>query len=276
MQGGDASTYWPQERSMKWIVFVVLLLLVGGAIGVSVFPMSLAADFATKHDGAFKYAGATGSVWNGKLQGVVLNGEPLGDVAIRLDAGKLFVGQAAADIGFTRKELTGQGRLSKALFGGRMKLADIKVAGDVSAAPVLPVRIRAAPGKFSLVVSEILFDKNVCKAANGEVWTDALAKADLGHQWVGPELRGPVSCRNGKLAVDASGKAVTGEEVTASIGTGPDLSLDLEAKVLNATQGAAETLSELGFRPDGTAYVLHQQLGKSGGVAPDPTAAKPG
>jgi hypothetical protein len=260
---------------MKWVVFVVLLLLVGGVIGVSLFPMSMAADFASKHVGGFKYAGASGTIWGGKLQGVVLNGESLGDVAIKLDAGKLFVGQAAGQIGFSRKELAGQATVSHALFGGQMKLKDIKIAGQVAAVPVLPARIRGADGRFTLGVSEIVFDKDVCKSATGDVWTDALARADLGHHWKGPELRGPVSCRNGKLAVEATGKAATGEDVTASIGTGPDMALDLQAKVVNATEGAAETLSELGFQSDGAAYVLHQQLGNGGGAAQRATAPKP-
>jgi hypothetical protein len=261
---------------MKWVVFVVLLLLVGGVVGVAMLPMSMAADFASKHVAALKYTGASGTVWNGKLQGVVLNGQSLGDVAIRLDAGKIFTGQAAGRVGLVRKDLMGEAIISRAIFGGRTKLSDVKLAGQVSAVPVLPARIRAANGRFTLAMSDIVFDKDVCKSASGEVWTDALSKADLGHHWVGPELRGPVTCKDGKLEVDAAGKAVTGEEVTAGVSTGADLSLNLQAKVLNATQGAAETLTELGFQPESGAYVLHQQLGKGTGAALAPATAGAG
>jgi hypothetical protein len=157
-----------------------------------------------------------------------------------------------------------------------MKLSDIKLAGQASGVPVLPARIRVANGRFTLAIDEVVFDKDVCRSARGEVWTDALAKADLGHQWIGPELKGPVSCKEGRLAVEAAGKAQTGEDVTAGLNTGPDLSLDFQAKVLNATEGAAQTLSELGFRQDSGAYVLHQRLGKGGGAAPPPSIGKPG
>jgi hypothetical protein len=261
---------------MKWVVFVVLLLIVGGVIGVAMLPMSMAADFAAKHDMAFKYAGASGSVWSGKLQDVIFNGQSLGDVAVKVDAGKVFMGQATGRVGFVRKDLAGQASVSRALFGGRMKLSNIKLAGQASGVPVLPARIRAANGRFTLAVDEIVFDKDVCKSAKGEVWTDALSKVDLGHQWVGPELRGPVSCKDGRLAVEAAGKAATGEEVTAGLNTGPDLSLDLQAKVLNATEGAAQTLAELGFQEDSGAYILHQRLGQGGGAVPSPSTGKPG
>ncbi len=261
---------------MKWVVFVVLLLIVGGVLGLAVLPMSMAADFAAKHGAALKFAGASGSIWNGKLQGVVFNGQALGDLAIKLDPGKLFTGRAAGRVDLVRKDLTGGAVISRAIFGGTTRLTDIKLGGQVSAVPVLPTRIRAAGGKFTLAVPEIVFEKNLCKSANGEVWTDALSKTDLGHHWTGPELRGPVTCKDGRLAVDAVGKAPTGEDVSAGLRTGPDLSLDLEARVLNATQGAAETLTDLGFQSDSGAYFLHQKLGKSGAGGPAPAAPKPG
>jgi hypothetical protein len=259
---------------MKWIVFVVLILIVGAVVGVSILPMSMAADFASRQAKTFKYAGATGTVWNGKLQGVVFNGQALGDLSIKADAGKLFVGQAAGHVGMVGKDLTGEASIAKALFGKRLKLTDIKLSGQTAGVPVLPARIRAANGRFTLVASEILFNKGVCQAASGEVWTDVLARADLGHNWVGPEVRGPVACKDGKLDVAATGKAQTGEDVTAALHTGPDLGLELEAKVTNATQGAVDTLTELGFQPDSGAYVLRAKLGRPVAAAQTPAAGQ--
>ena len=259
---------------MKWVVFVVLLLILGGAIGVAVLPMSMAADFAAKHGATFKFASASGSIWNGKLEGVVLNGQTLGDLAIRLDPVKVFNGQAAGQVNLASKDLTGEAVISRALFSDATRLTNIKLEGQASAVPVLPARIRAANGRFTMAASDILFEKNACRSASGEVWTDALSKADLGHHWTGPELRGPVTCKDGRLEVEAAGKALTGEDVSAGVSTGFDLSLDLQARVLNATPGAAATLADLGFQSDSGAYFLHQQLGKGAPGAPAPKTAK--
>ena len=52
---------------LRIVIFVVLgvVALVGGV--VAFFPMSMAADIASKQMPGFKYAEASGSVWDGKL-----------------------------------------------------------------------------------------------------------------------------------------------------------------------------------------------------------------
>ncbi|MBI1359652.1 MAG: hypothetical protein GC155_05140 [Alphaproteobacteria bacterium] len=246
---------------MKWIVFALLLLLVGGSIAAAMLPMSAVAGAVQKRLPWIQYESASGTVWNGKLSGVVVNGQDLGDVSIKVDAGQIFTGNAAGHAAFASKGLSGEAGVSYSLIGGKTTLAGILVQGDASTVPILPARLRGTDGKFRLSVSQIVLQKGACSAASGEVWTDALAKADLGHGWVGPELRGPVTCEGGKVAVEASGKSASGEDVSASLRVGLNLSLDLQARVANATQGAVETLTELGFQPLDGAYVLHQQLG---------------
>lgn len=246
---------------MKWIVFVILVVLVASGIGAAMLPMSVVADFAAKRVPWIRFEAAAGTVWKGRLSSVTINGQDFGDIAIKLDPGQIFTGHATGHATFARHGLQGEIGVSYAVFGGRTRLSDVLVEGDASAVPVLPARLRGTDGKFRLVISQIVFDNGVCSTAAGDVWTDALAKADLGHGWVGPELRGPVTCDDGKVAVEASGKAASGEDVSASVRVGLNLSLDLQARVANATRGAVETLTELGFQPENGAYVLHQQLG---------------
>ncbi len=246
---------------MKWIVFAILLVLVATGIGAAILPMSVVADITAKRVPWIRYEAATGTVWNGKLSGVVVNGQNLGDVTIVLDPGQIFTGHGAGHAAFARQGLRGEIRASYPIFGGKARLSDILVEGDASAVPVLPARLKGSDGKFRLVIAKIVFEKDACSTATGEVWTDALAKADLGQGWVGPELHGPVTCEDGKVAVEASGRPASGEDVSASLRVGLDLSLDLQARVANATNGAVETLTELGFHPENGAYVLHEQLG---------------
>lgn len=248
---------------MKWALFVVLLVVVGGIVGAALLPMSVAADFARRHVAGLAYSDATGSVWNGKLQGVVIQGVSVGDVSVKLDAGQVFAGKASARIAFSRPELAGAAVVSRGLFGGRTDLAKVRLDGQVKAVPVLPSRVRATDGRFTLAIDKAVFGKNGCQSASGEVWSDALSKTDLGHGWIGPDLRGPVRCDAGRLEAATTGKTSTGEEVTANLGIGADLSLDLQARVANVSQGAIETLTSLGFQPESGAYALHRRLGES-------------
>lgn len=244
---------------MRWILFVVLLLLVGTVAGLALLPMSVAADYAAKHVPGFKFAAAAGSVWDGKLSGVSYNGESLGDVGLKFEVGQIFTGHAGGRLSLARKDFTGESTISFALLGDEVKFTDVKLLGQASAVPVLPPAIRAAGGKFTLTVKQIVLDKNVCRSATGELWTDALAMTNFGHGWKGPELKGPVSCQDGKVTVQAAGKAETGEDVTAGMEVGADLSFDLQSRVLNATPPAVETLTGLGFQQENGAYVLRRQ-----------------
>src|ERR1700750_2812044 len=54
--GGDAPRRKLRGVAMKWIVFVVLLLVVAGVVGVAILPMSVVADFAAKQAASFKFA----------------------------------------------------------------------------------------------------------------------------------------------------------------------------------------------------------------------------
>ena len=91
-------------------------------------------------------------------------------------------------------------------------------------------------------MKDVKFANTLCESAAGEVWTDALTKVDY-KGWVGPELRGPVTCAGGKLQVQASGTAATGENVLATMSIGQHLDMEMFASVANAGPGAIEALA---------------------------------
>jgi hypothetical protein len=111
-----------------------------------------------------------------------------------------------------------------------------------------------------LEVKDLKFAGNACERASGEVWTDALAKVTV-KGWTGPELRGPVTCTDGQVQVEARGTAPTGEDVVAKMYISPRLDMEMTATVLNAQGSAVEALRSIGFKPDGSVMVLRQTLG---------------
>ena len=125
--------------------------------------------------------------------------------------------------------------------------------------PGMPPSIARTDGKFTLDVKDVKFANSLCESASGEVWTDALTKVNY-KGWVGPELRGPVTCAGGKLQVQASGTAATGEQVLATMNIGQHLDMEMTAAVENAGPGAIEALTSIGFELEGTKLVLRQQL----------------
>jgi hypothetical protein len=124
----------------------------------------------------------------------------------------------------------------------------------------MPRIVASGGGDFTLELRDVKFAGDVCESASGEVWTDALAR--ITHKgWVGPELRGPVTCVDGKLQVEARGRAVSGEDVLARMNISPKLDMELTATVVNAQGSAIEALTDMGFKPEGDVLVIRQALG---------------
>lgn len=244
---------------MRIVIFVVLaaLALAGGA--VAFLPMSMAADMAAKQLPDFRFGEASGSVWDGKLTNVSYGQQTIGDLSVKTDLMALFGGKAAGVVGMTREGLAGQAGISYGIGGGGLDLTDLKLAGDTAMVPGMPPSIARTDGKFTLDVKDVKFANSLCESASGEVWTDALTKVNY-KGWVGPELRGPVTCAGGKLQVQASGTAATGEQVLATMNIGQHLDMEMTAEVESAGPGAIEALTSIGFELEGTKLVLRQQL----------------
>lgn len=245
---------------MKIFIFLLLAVVIGGGAFVAFLPMSMAADFASKQLPDFHYKEASGSVWDGKLTEVAMGDQKIGDLSVKADIGSVFGGKAAGKLGLIRDGFTGETDLAYPLSGGALELSGLKLSGKAGSVPGMPHVVAASGGDFALELRDVKFAGNACETASGEIWTDALAK--INHKgWTGPELRGPVTCVDGRLQVDARGRAVTGEDVLARMSISNRLDMELTATVVNATGSALEALTDLGFKPEGDVLVIRQSLG---------------
>lgn len=245
---------------LRIVIFVVLgvVALVGGA--VAFFPMTMAADMASKQMPGFTYSEASGSVWDGTLTNVNFSGQQIGDLSVKANLFDLLTGKATGKLGLMREGFAGQADLAYALANGALDIKDLQIEGRTGLVPGMPPAAAQADGKFTLQIKELKFDNSVCESASGEVWTDALTRVDV-QGWVGPELRGPVTCAGGKLLVQAAGKAATGEDVQAILNISSSLDMDMTATISGASPAAAQALTQLGFVDEGGTLTLRQGLG---------------
>lgn len=244
---------------VRIVIFIVLAVVAAVAGAVTFFPMSMAADIVAKQAPDFRFSSASGSVWDGKLTNVSYGEQTLGDLSVKTDLMALLGGKAAGTVGVSRRGFSGQTGLSYGIGNGGLDLKDLNIAGDIAIVPGMPPSIARSDGKFTLAVKDVKFANTLCESASGGVWTDALTKVDY-KGWVGPELRGPVTCAGGKLQVQASGTAASGENVLATMSIGQHLDMEMFASVTNAGPGAIEALTSVGFELEGDKLVLRQQL----------------
>jgi len=247
---------------MRIFLIALVALVAAAGAGLMFLPMSMAADVASQRVPDFKFKEASGSVWDGELKQVAFGKQFIGDLKVKSDVLSLLTGKASGTLGLTRDGFTGQANLIYGLSNGSLELKDMKLDGNTAMVPGMPAAIAKVDGKFSLQVKDLQFVAGACEAANGEVWTDALTKVKV-KGWVGPELRGPVTCEGGKLQVQAKGRAATGEDVLAILSISQHLDMEMTATVANATPAAVEALREVGFTKDGDRLVLRHAMGGS-------------
>lgn len=236
---------------------ILLVVLIVAVVGVAAFfPMSIVAGWGKQAVPGFAYQSASGTVWKGGLKGVTFDGQAVGDVSLAVDPMTLLKGRVGADVKIERSDVTAEGRLGVGLDGRKPDWRDLKLTGNAAAIPGLPEGLSSGEAKFSLSLAEAAFAGDRCTSASGEAWTNLLAIPRPNTTWTGPELRGPITCQDGRLALDAGGVSSAGEAITAHVVAEPNLRLGLAARVTRVGPAGAEALTALGFRQEGDAYVL--------------------
>jgi hypothetical protein len=243
-------------------VFIIAVVGLVGALaaGAAFLPMSMAADMASSRFPDFKFKSATGSVWDGKLAEVAFGSQFIGHLAVKTELMPLLGGKAGGKLGLSREGFEGTADLVYGLGDGSLEMKDLKLAGNTALVPGMPSALARTDGRFTLDVKDVKFVDSLCESAMGEVWTDALTKVNI-RGWVGPELRGPVTCEGGHMQAQAGGKAATGEDVLAVLSISRHLDMELTATIANPSPGAARALSDLGFVLEGDKLVLKQAMG---------------
>lgn len=246
---------------MRIFLVALAVLIVALGVGAALLPMSMAAGMAASRFPDFRFQTASGSVWDGKLTQVSFGTQFIGDLDVKTELAALAGGKAAGTLGLKREGFAGQTKLSFGLGDGLMEMKDLTLDGNTSLIPGMPSALARADGRFKLDVKDLTFVDSVCQGATGEVWTDALTKVSV-QGWVGPELRGPVTCAGGKLQVEAAGTAETGEDIRAALHIGQHLDMELTAVVQNVSPAGREALTRVGFSADGSQLVLRHQMGQ--------------
>jgi len=189
------------------------------------------------------YQDVFGTVWNGRVYGLELAGEPVREIALSMRPAALLTGQAAADWLIEDASLSGNGRI--ALGAGRVEVSGASLVVPLS-------RLAAAdwpgmdPGEPVFVrLPRLVFVDGDCRQADGAVRTGALVTLGAAYGFEGPVLEGGLSCRDGVLAL-----AMRGETDALSVTADADLranGYDWRVTARTGNADLADALALAGF-----------------------------
>ncbi|MBB5518751.1 type II secretion system protein N [Amphiplicatus metriothermophilus] len=230
-----------------------LVFLAAAAFAISVLanlPASLVPVLAgfDRYDVAWRKA--EGSLWRGRIEGVVYRGAPLGAVSFRVRPLSLLSGGLAAELDFRGGALEGATRASVGL-GGRIAFEGADLVFDLGAARRYLFLGAPLEGSARIALDKLVLTRRGCLAARGDLSTDVLARRARRMGGEGFVLAGTAVCENHELVLDLSGRGAEGA-ASLVMRVRPDYTYALEAAVEPARADLGLALETFGFaREDG-------------------------
>lgn len=222
---------------MNHRILLLVFALAVPAMLLAVLPLRLALEMADAGSRGLFAKSASGSVWNGRLEGATLRGVELGGASVRLSALPLLLGTRSARLSIPQADAR--------LLEGRRRGVD-RLDGELTLPPSallagIPLRVQA--NGF-----QVLFSGDACHAAGGRVTVVAdqpdgtpLVTLDGGPACEGRAAVMPLAALDGEGAL---------ARMQATLRLHPDGQWEIEARV-PVVEDPAEglALAAAGFRP---------------------------
>ncbi|WP_374764939.1 type II secretion system protein N [Yunchengibacter salinarum] len=233
------------------LIGLFLLSLIGFL--VATLPLGAVALFLPLERAGLSAAGATGTLWRGRL-----TGNP--DAPVRLLS---VTGAPASLLGLTYRAdwtatgpaLRGRGTMTAAP-GGALTFRDTDLTLDLSALDLNgPVPVPLSGGLYLSLERAALSASGTCRDITGSVRSDLLRQSGMAPGFDAPVLSGPLRCEDGVVMAPLSGTA-SGVRITALWRLAPNGETDLRITVPDAPPDLADLLRRAGFRANGPAMDL--------------------
>ncbi len=225
----------------RWLIGIGVLAIAGGVL--SQLPLTW---IGPKVEIGGKVPSYSGTIWRG-----FVTGTDAGTLNLTTSLGRLLKGGNPVHVS------GGPPGLLINAEAGLSGIRAVKTEGTIKALALQDPRLALVNGSFKIDVPEMKL-METCEYADGTVWTDFLARNSGRLRWKGPELEGPVSCENGQIVLNMTGKD-RAADIVAKIIIGLDggYRTEITAEVSNPNAGLA--LQFFGFTKSGRGYKLLEQ-----------------
>ncbi len=250
------------------LFFLIIVLAAGLVIGLAFVPIDTALKYSGAADNGVEWSSAEGTILNGSLNGLKVKGTEYGSADLQLDVPAVFSGKPRYGVDWTGKHGAGSGKVSVEK-GSIFALEDYAIDLDLLAFDVVAKWLQQSGGRIKLKGSSIKFQGNECLSAVGTATSDVLDRNRqiLGAGW--SELRGELSCQDGKLLIPLESENATGTRFLAALHAAPGTPGKFEARITGVIPRTLNfALPLAGFVRDGEDFVFMPAKRAKASVAP--------
>lgn len=229
----------------RFLIFLILFILVAVGAIVAYMPLGYIAAQSGAGRAGVGWAQVQGTLLEGRIDGLHVQGQPLGDVRLNLRPLSLLTFAPVYDIqwGGPGGQGTGVVKISK----GRIEAQDVRLQHQINAVEALAAPVRALGGTVRIANGNIVMTALGCESASGKMTTDTLQVAA---QQYGREfglIEGPISCVDRALILDLSGTSQTGDTVDVDAKASVLGTSLFEVAIDTADTQMTLALSQIGF-----------------------------
>lgn len=219
-----------------------LVVLAALVASISSLPLRWVGDFVSPHIGKtpIKFGG---NLWHGFASLPDDNGY----IDIQTRPFSVFKGQRPIRFETRGAPFMATGR------AGWGQLSDVNISAPLQALVKRDARLYGLSGNTVMAISALDF-RGDC-SASGSVTVDNIFMNYPGWKWQGPKMAGPITCDDGEMIFDLSGKQL-GDDIRLLLGIDRNGGYDLRLSFSTRDPGADLALPLLGFENRGGIWTL--------------------
>jgi len=246
---------------IRFLVLIILFLAAAIAAAIAFTPLGFVMARSGAGGAGAGWAQVQGTLLNGRIDGLHVNGQPVGDVSLKLRPLSLlsFAPQYDVQWGGAGGQGTGVIKISK----GRIEASELRLQQKISAIEGLAAPVRAMGGTLRLADGAIALTPVGCESAAGQISTDALSLAAEQYGREFGMITGPLTCIDQDIVLALTGLSERGDSVKVDARTSLLGEALFEVAIETRDSEVSFALSQVGFTlQDGSWRYRYEQQGR--------------
>jgi hypothetical protein len=244
----------------KILLFVVfLVVLVGSAIAFT--PLGFILNQSGLGNTGAGWAKVDGTLAKGRISGLYLNNQPIGDVTLKLRPMSLLGLAPTYDVQWGGAGGRGTGVIT--LRRNALEAKELRIQQEISALESLAMPVRAIGGTIRLTDGSVKVTRAGCESGTGDVTSNTLSRAaeQYGTQF-GP-LAGNLSCEGGAFLLAMAGQSEANDTLELDGEATLLGAYKLLVEVTTADQQISFALGQMGFARQNGIWVYSREEQRS-------------
>ncbi|MEO1188141.1 MAG: type II secretion system protein N [Pseudomonadota bacterium] len=238
-------------------LFLLILFIVMLVIGVFAFtPLGFVLGQSGAGGLGVGWAKADGTLMKGRISGLYVGTQPIGDVSLELRPLSLLSLRPSYDIQWGGAG--GQGTAVLTLSRSALIGNDVRMRQEIGALEGLDPAVRAMGGSLDISDGTFRLTQTGCSDASGQLSTNTLTTlaAQYGRQF--GEIAGPISCDNGAFVIAMEGSSEANDRVLIDARAALTGQGEFATRVQTQDAQIIIALTQIGFVRENGEFVYRQ------------------